>query len=348
MENLSLNPILNTLQGHIESRIPCWLMRQAGRHLPEYREVRARQKDFVSFLYNVKDVVEVTLQPLKRYNLDAAIIFSDILILPIMLGYKVEILDKIGPRVETIKNPSEIDRLESQVDMTQCESVYEAIAGVRSQLDRTKSLIGFAGGPWTVATYMIEGKTSKAFSDTKTFGYHWAQQFQKLLDILADYTAEHLIQQIRAGADAVKIFDSWAGSVPYNKFEDWVIKPHLRILDKLKNAFPEVPVISFPKGISLGHYQHYLDVVKVDCISFGPELAPEIVADELQDRVVVQGGLDPAILVQGGDLMVKEAHKYLEALQDGPYLFNLGHGIIPETDPKNVELLIETVRKFKS
>lgn len=341
------SPLLETLKGNKVEKIPCWIMRQAGRYLPEYREIRAKQESFTRFLFSTKDVVEVTLQPLKRFNLDAAIIFSDILTVPMMLGVNVEVKEKLGPRLSTLQNPTDILALEKAYTPDLCEPVYEAIRKVKDSLPPLKALIGFAGGPWTVASYIIEGQTSKAFTKTKFFGYNWSEDFKNLLNLLARVTAEHLKKQILNGADVVKIFDSWAGQVPYNHFKDWVIEPHRQIIESVKKDFPHIPIISFPKGISQNAYLDYVKEVHVDCVAFDSHLSPSWVAENIQKDVVVQGGMDSSLLIAGGEPLVQGTISYLEKLSEKPYIFNLGHGILPETPIENVSLMLKIIEEYR-
>ena len=345
-EKVNNPPILDVLNGNTSKKNPCWIMRQAGRYLPEYRKIRAQQNSFSSFLFSTDDVAEVTLQPLRRFNLDAAIIFSDILVVPIMLGLDVEVKENIGPRLSTVNEPKDIISLEKNYNPHLCEPIYAAIQKVKSCLDPLKALIGFAGAPWTVASYMIEGQTSKTFTKIKSFGYRYPNDFKKFLGLLAEVTANHLKQQILNGADIVKIFDSWAGSVPHGYFKDWVIEPHQKIVTSIKTDFPHIPIISFPKGIAQSSYLEYVHQVPVECVAFDSQLSPSWVAENLQNNKVVQGGLDSSLLIVGGEALIKETIYYLNELSEKPYIFNLGHGILPETPIENVSLMLKTIEEY--
>lgn len=345
LKKIPNSPLLRVLKGEALRRPPCWLMRQAGRYLPEYLNIRKKFDSFESFLFSTSDIVEVTLQPLNRFNLDAAIIFSDILVIPMMLGQEVKFLEKRGPQLSIFSSPNEITEISNKSSLSLCQPLYEAIHQVRSKLPLDKALIGFAGGPWTVASYMLEGQTSKSFSKIKTFAYRWPQAFELLLQNIADLTARHLIEQIKAGADVIKIFDSWAGSVPENKIYDWIIVPHQQILTQIRAEFPDTPVISFPKGLERA-LKGYLRQVNISSLALGQNVDLIWAAKELQPHVAIQGALDPQILVVGGDTLKKEVERQLQILGQGPYIFNLGHGVVPETPPENVATLLQLIDRI--
>lgn len=339
-------PIKNTLQGVRVSRTPRWFMRQAGRYLPEYRQVRSKFDRFTDFLFSTPDIVDVTLQPLERYDLDAAIIFSDILVVPMLLGAQVEVLENYGPKLSVISNPEDIIKLKSPGELHICRPIYDAIHNVRSKLAKDKTLIGFAGGPWTIASYMIEGKTSKTFALTKAFAFQWPEAFKSLLNIISEVTADHLVGQIQAGADVIKIFDSWAGAVPYSKIHEWVIVPHQQIVQKVRSLYPDIKVITFAKGAE-SYYQEYSKHVLVNGLALGPAADLQAATDTIPSSIALQGALDPSLLVIGGDEMVKEIESQYAIFQNRPYIFNLGHGILPETPPENVQLALNTLDRLE-
>ena len=343
----SCAPLVQVFQGKTFDKPPCWLMRQAGRYLPEYRQVRSKHEKFTSLLFSVNDVVEVTLQPLKRFELDAAILFSDILVVPHMLGMQVEIIESKGPQLSALQEPSEILNLEKSYNPNLCHPIYESVQKIRARLEPSKALIGFAGGPWTVASYMIEGQTSKTFTKIKNFAYKWPHEFQQLLYFLADITADHLSNQIKNGVNVVKIFDSWAGSVPFSYFKEWICDPHRRILEKVRKEHPDALFISFPKGANESAYLEYIHQVNTDCLAFDSQLSPAWVAKNLQAIKVVQGGIDPSLLVTGGQPLIQEIHSYLDQFSKAPYIFNLGHGVLPETPIENVYLMLKTIEEYK-
>lgn len=337
--------ILRVLNGEVLKKPPCWFMRQAGRYLPEYRKTRSKFSHFKDFLFSTPDVVEVTLQPLKRFDLDAAIIFSDILVVPMILGAEVDVVESYGPVLSTIDSPDCMEDLNQEGDFLKCTPIYESINKVRSLLDKNKSLIGFAGGPWTVASYMIEGKTSKTFAKTKAFGYKWPETFKSLLNVISDITAEHLLRQIHAGADVIKIFDSWAGSIPYNRQNEWLLEPHKRIVEHIKATYPSVPIITFNKGLET-HYNAYLESVPVQGIALGSHVNINRINQEISPKIALQGAMDPQLLVVGGAAMEKDIENHIETLGNRPYLFNLGHGIVPETPHEHIDQVLRTLERL--
>lgn len=342
---MSDQPILRVLNGERLKKPPCWFMRQAGRYLPEYRKTRSQFKYFKDFLFSTPDIVDVTLQPLRRFDLDAAIIFSDILVVPMILGEDVDVVESKGPQLSKINTPEDIQRLFLKGHFEKCLPIYEAINKVRSQLEKNKSLIGFAGGPWTLASYMIEGQTSKTFAKTKNFGYQWPEAFQNLLNIISDITADHLINQIDAGADLIKIFDSWAGSIPYNRQNEWLVQPHKRLVERVKLSKPHIPIISFNKGLETS-YNAYIENVSVQGVAMGSSTNIEWAAKNLSSHVALQGAMDPQLLVVGGKSMICDIEKHLITFKDRPYIFNLGHGIVPETPFENVKIVLDTIDRM--
>lgn len=317
-------------------------MRQAGRYLPEYREIRKTAGTFLDLCYTPDLAAEVTLQPIRRYGFDAAIIFSDILVIPDALGQPVSFKEGVGPVLEAIKNVDELASLDQGKLSDHLNPVYEALQLVRKNLSDETALIGFAGAPWTVATYMVEGSTSRDFANTKRWAFSAPQEFGKLIDILVTSITKHLIAQIEAGADVLQIFDSWAGMLPETAFDQWCVEPISCIISGVKEKYPDVPIIVFPR--LAGH--RYLKVAAIEGVSavgLDQTVSLDWVEENLQKKVAVQGNLDPIYLLAGGDAMRAEANRILESLTGGPFVFNLGHGILPPTPLDNVAELCEIV-----
>lgn len=318
---------------------PLWLMRQAGRYLPEYREIRQNFDQFLDFCFTPTLAAEVTLQPIRRFDFDAAIIFSDILVIPHALGQRVWFEKGEGPKLE----PFDKRILDSTDYLSTLEPVFEALRLTRKELDPSKSLIGFCGAPWTVATYMIEGGGSKDHHKTREYAYQDLERFQHLLMTLARVSANYLMEQIKAGADTLQIFDSWAGSVPDGHFESWVIEPTRLMVALIKSEFPHIPIIGFPKGVGEKAIA-YAAQTNVDGLGLDPTSPLTRIVQEVSPHVVLQGNLDPALLVVGGDIMAREVNRIHSLFQNRPYIFNLGHGIVPHTPIENVEALVRQVR----
>jgi uroporphyrinogen decarboxylase len=322
---------------------PVWLMRQAGRYLPEYREIRQRVGGFLDLCFTPELAAEVTLQPVRRFELDAAILFSDILVVPFALGQSVAFREGEGPVLEPVRSSEDLKRLDAKALHERLAPVYETVRLVRRDLPGTAALIGFAGAPWTVATYMIEGRSGTSFSAAKTWAYVDPEGFQALIDLLVDATAAYLARQIEAGAEAVQIFDSWAGVLPEPFARRFVIEPVREIVSILKSRHPGVPVIGFPRGIGV-LYPDFCRETGVDAVGLDTTVPADWAARVLQTRCAVQGNLDPQILVTGGALLESEVRRIVRALGRGPFVFNLGHGIVPETPPEHVAALVAAVR----
>ena len=335
---------LQALQGETLSPPPLWLMRQAGRYLPEYREIRSNAKNFLHFCYTPDLAVEVTLQPLRRYAFDAAILFSDILVIPDALGQKVEFITGQGPQLEPIKNEAQ---LEATLDPSNLHEhlapVYETVRRLSQEIPDTTALIGFAGAPWTVATYMVEGKGSKNYEEIRSIAYSDPIFFQRLIDMLVESTAMYLIEQAHRGAECLQVFDSWAGVLSEQQFYKWSIEPMARIVERVKAVHPNVPIIGFPRGAG-PLYEDYIRETKVDGVGLDHTVPLEWARDVLQPLTTVQGTLDNLLLVAGGEQMEREVARILEMLGNGPFIFNLGHGIVPQTPPEHVERLCALVR----
>jgi uroporphyrinogen decarboxylase len=338
------NRFLRTLAGEKTDRPPLWLMRQAGRYLPEYRAVRATTRSFLEFCYSPEKAAEVTLQPIRRFGFDAAILFSDILVIPDALGRKVEFLEGEGPRLEPIEDGAAVAALDPTRVADRLAPVLETVQRVRAGLVAGQTaLIGFAGAPWTVATYMIAGRGGTDKADVRLWAYRHPALFDQLLEVLVEATSAYLIAQIGAGAQAVQIFDSWADQLPSAFFDRAVIAPTRAIVDKVRAAAPGVPIIGFPRGAgsALARYQRETGVSAV-ALDTGADLA--VTDASLAKGVPVQGNLDPMAMIIGGDLLARETDRIIAALAERPHVFNLGHGITPEASPDHVAALVRRVR----
>jgi uroporphyrinogen decarboxylase len=340
---ISTKTMLRSLAGDVAARPPVWLMRQAGRYLPEYRKVRAGVASFLELCYTPELAVEVTLQPIRRYALDAAILFSDILVVPDALGQNVAFREGEGPVLEPIRSDDDVARLRPAGIHERLAPVYETVRRLAAALPKEVALIGFAGAPWTVATYMVEGGTSRNFHRIQLWAYRDPAGFARLIDCLVAATIEYLSAQIEAGVEIVQLFDSWAGVLPEPGFERWVVAPTSRIVTALRQRHPDVPIIGFPRGAGL-LYPHYFAATGVDAVSLDTTVPLAFARDTLQTIGTVQGNLDPLLLVNGGAAMSAATKAILGALTRGPFVFNLGHGIVPETPPDHVAELVALLR----
>jgi uroporphyrinogen decarboxylase len=336
--------ILRALAGETLPTPPIWMMRQAGRYLPEYRATRAQAGDFLSLCYTPDLAAEVTLQPIRRYGFDAAILFADILLLPQALGPKLWFVEGEGPRMETTTSMEQVRALKSKDLIHETLSpVYETVKILARELPKETTLIGFAGAPWTVATYMIAGRGSKDQGAAHALKAADRATFVALIDIITDATVDYLSEQIKAGAEVVKLFDSWAGSLKGDDFTDFALKPAAKIIAALKALHPGVPVIAFPREAGDG-YIGFAKAVGADCVAIDNSVTPEWAAEHVQPGGCVQGNLSPVHMVSGGDDLVRETRRVVDAFRKGPHIFNLGHGITPDANPDNVQLMIDTVR----
>ena len=334
---------IQALQGQKTERTPIWLMRQAGRYLPEYKRVRKEAGSFLDLCFNPDLATEVTLQPIRRYGFDAAILFSDILVIPHALGQRLWFAEGEGPKLEALENESDLERLSAGQLHEALAPVYQTVRQLREILPAETALIGFAGAPWTVASYMIEGGGTKDFMKLKKWAFGNPQGFQKLIDLLVVVTADYLIKQIEAGAEAIQLFDSWAGVIPAGQLKQWSLEPISRIARLVKAAHPSVPVIAFPRGVGLG-YLSFAETGAFEGLSLDPTLPFSWVQENLTPHVTVQGNLDPVSLLVGGDHLTDSVNAILNAFSEGPFIFNLGHGIIQYTDPDNVSRLVDQIR----
>ncbi|MBU6338506.1 MAG: uroporphyrinogen decarboxylase [Rickettsiales bacterium] len=325
---------------------PIWIMRQAGRYLPEYREVRSNVKNFLELCYNPKLASEVTLQPIRRFDFDAAIIFSDILVIPDALGIKVEFVKNEGPKLEALNSESNLKNLKINNIENHLNPVFEALNIVKSKLPKEKSLIGFSGSPWTLATYICEGGGSKNFDVVKELAIRDENFFGELIEILTNSIITYLLAQIKAGVDVVKLFDSWAGVLPEKEYQKWVINPNKKIIAAIRAKHPEIPVISFPRG-SGALYENFVRQCAPNAIAIDQNCPIDWAKKNLSENlgVVLQGNLDNYLLAFGSkEEIEKEVLRILETFKDENFIFNLGHGILPETPIENVEFVMKLIK----
>jgi uroporphyrinogen decarboxylase len=342
-DQMSDKPFLRVLSGEAVSPPPIWLMRQAGRYLPEYLAVRAKQPDFISFCLNPEAAAEVTLQPIRRYGFDASIVFADILLIPHAMGQKVWFVKGEGPKLDPLTPADAPSRLSLDNVREILGPVSETLRRVKAGLPESCALIGFAGAPWTVATYMIEGGGSKDRWNARSLAWAQPEAFDAMMDQIADATALYLIDQAAAGADALKIFESWAEGLPAPLFDRVVIRPTRRIVDAVRAAGVTAPIIGFPKGAG-PHYVRYAEQTGIDALALDHGLDTNWAREALPKSLPVQGQLDPAVLKAGGAALDSEVDRLLSAWGGRPYVFNLGHGINPDVPPENVARLVERIR----
>ncbi len=336
--------ILRALAGETLPTPPIWMMRQAGRYLPEYRATRARAGDFLSLCYNSELAAEVTLQPIRRYGFDAAILFADILLLPQALGADLWFVTGEGPRLSTIQTQEDFDKLGSVEDIDETlNPIYETVRILRRELPDETTLIGFAGAPWTVATYMIAGRGTPDQGPAHALKAENRALFEALISRITVGTIAYLSKQIDAGAEVVKIFDSWAGSLKGEDFEKYAVEPARQITAALKTQYPDIPVIGFPREAGDG-YIGFAKATGVDCVALDNSVSAEWAAKNVQVDGCVQGNLASSHMVTGGQALVDETRAIVKAFSGGPHIFNLGHGITPDADPDNVQRMIDAVR----
>lgn len=341
--NVMKKPMLQALAGETLNPPPMWLMRQAGRYLPEYRELRRKVGGFLEMCYTPEHAVEVTLQPIRRYGFDAAILFSDILVVPDALGQPLRFAEGEGPRLDPVRSVAEVERLGPERLHEHLAPVYETVRRLSKDLPPEVALIGFAGAPWTIATYMVEGGSSRDFATVREWGFRDPDGFGRLVDMVTAATIEYLDRQIESGAEAVQIFDSWAGVLSEDEFRRWAIGPVARIVAALRERHPSVPIIGFPRGAGV-MYETYVRETKVNAVGLDSTVPLDWAAERLQPHATVQGNLDPLALLTGGAVMESAARRILQTLGKGPMIFNLGHGVIKETPPEHVARLVDIVR----
>jgi uroporphyrinogen decarboxylase len=335
--------LLAVLSRKIVRPPPIWLMRQAGRYLPEYQATRKKAGSFWTMCMTPQLAVEVTLQPIRRFDFDAAILFSDILVVPHALGQGVRFEEGHGPILDPFQDMGRLIRDEA-VWAEKLSPIYEAMRSTRAALPEGKALIGFAGAPWTLAAYMLEGKGSPDQRAAKLSAYRDPAQFSRLLDLLADAVSWHLIRQLEAGADAVQIFDSWAGGLPEKEFNDWVVRPNQRVVATVRKAIPGAPIIGFPRAATQTGYEAYVEATGVNAVSIDTAGSMRWAATSLGGSVALQGNLDPIVLIAGGESLNLAVSRILDDTQGVPFIFNLGHGILPETPLEHVAQLVARVR----
>lgn len=335
--------IAQLLDGKRFETPPIWLMRQAGRYLPEYRAIRKNVASFLDLCFDPELASKVTLQPITRFDFDAAILFADILVVPFALGRTVAFVEGEGPRLEPIDKIG-IAALKTNACHAKFDPIYETVSRVRTQLDASKTLIGFCGAPWTVATYMVAGRGTPAQAPARMMAAESPGQFQILIDQLTAISADYLIGQFRAGADVVQIFDSWAGVLGEAEFERWCIKPTAEIIRKVRLAVPEARIIGFPKGAGL-LLERYISETGIDAIGIDWTVPLDFARKQSSAPVAIQGNLDPLLLLTGGESLDRAIDHILKSLADTRFIFNLGHGILPETPIAHVERLIARVRQ---
>jgi uroporphyrinogen decarboxylase len=334
--------VMKVLAGETVYPPPLWMMRQAGRYLPEYRELRKEAGTFLDLCYNPDMATEVTLQPIRRFDFDAAILFSDILVVPHALGRDLKFSEGHGPLMTPIE-AGEIEALDPSMFHVNLKPVYETVSSVRAKLPVDKALLGFCGAPWTVATYMIAGKGTPDQAPARLFAYRHPEAFDRLLAVLADCSADYLIKQLDSGADAVQIFDSWSGVLDEAMFDRACVAPVARMVKRVRAVKPDAKIIGFPKG-SGALLRGYRQRTGVDAVGLDWAM-PGWLAQEIQSGGPVQGNLDPLRVVAGGDALERGVGEVLSTLGDGPLIFNLGHGITPEAPLQHVEHLVELVRR---
>ena len=344
LKTLSKN-LLNEFQTSSD-QVPCWFMRQAGRYLPEYRELRAEAKTFLKMCFTPDYAKEITLQPLRRFPFDAAILFSDILVIPYALQQKLDFVEKRGPVLERLLPENNLSELKDDLFDEKLNPVYQAIGEIKKDLPLDKTLIGFAGGPFTVACYMLEGQGSKTFDHLKNAVYQNPSYFQRLIDLLTTKTIHYLENQIKAGAEVIQLFESWAGLLPEAEFEKYVIKAHQKIIESLKEKYPKTPIISFPRGAGL-LYKNFIEKVPMDGIGIDYLVPLSWAAENIPKNILIQGNLDPHLLLAGGDEMKAQTKLICETFKNRKFIFNLGHGIIKETPIDHVHACLDVVKSIK-
>ena len=337
--------ILRALRGERMQSPPVWMMRQAGRYLPEYRATRAQAGDFLSLCYNPALAEEVSLQPIRRYGFDAAILFADILLIPQAMGVKLWFETGEGPRLSPCARAADVDALSRVEDIDNTLApIYQTVARLSHSLPDETTLIGFAGAPWTVASYMIAGQGTADQAPAKALMRETPAVFEALLARLTVATIHYLDQQIRAGAEVVKLFDSWAGSLDATQVDDWVIAPMVQIVVALRAAHPDVPIIGFPRGLNANKLLDYVRATRVDAIAIDSHVDRQWAAQNLQSLCCVQGNLDQRLLISGGDELIAQTRAVCDDFAGGAHIFNLGHGITPDADPAYVQVMLDTVR----
>jgi len=342
-ETRQVKPLLEALDGRARPIPPIWLMRQAGRYLPEYQALRKQAGGFLELCFRPKLAAEATLQPVRRFGFDAAIVFSDILVIPHALGQRVEFDTGEGPRLEPLGDSASVERLRAELDQDALEPVYETIRLVKPALPPTVALIGFCGAPWTVATYMVAGRGTEGQVPARRLALENPGTFDKLIDRLIAGSIEYLVRQFRAGVDAVQIFDTWAGVLGPREFQRWCIAPVQRICHEVRVQCPNARIIGFPRGIGTA-LAAYVEQVPVHAVSLDWTIDRAFASSQIPQDIVIQGNLDPVVLLAGGSVLDREVDDILRCFADRPFIFNLGHGILPDTPVGHVERMLRRVR----
>jgi uroporphyrinogen decarboxylase len=337
------NRFLRALAGHTQQTPPIWLMRQAGRYLPEYRQIRASAASFLDFCHTPKLATEATLQPIRRFGFDAAIVFSDILVVPDALGQRVSFESGEGPRLKPIESRADFAALRQTPDLARLEPLFETLGRVRAHLPDEVAVIGFCGAPWTVASYMVAGQGTSDQAPARLFAYRHPALFAELIALLVEVSADYLVRQLQAGAQAVQIFDSWAGVLPAAELERWCLQPLRALVARVRAKAPDAPIIAFPRGIGAA-LTRFAPVEGLAAISLDTTVAPDWAAAALPGDLALQGNLDPLALLAGGDSLDEGVDRILAGFAGRPHIFNLGHGILPETPLEHVERLVRRVR----
>jgi uroporphyrinogen decarboxylase len=340
-------PLLRVLANHCAPVPPVWMMRQAGRYLPEYRAVRARAGSFLELCFNPELAAEVTLQPIRRFGFDAAILFSDILVIPHALGQTVRFVEGEGPRLHPLSDAAALNGVRREADPAILAPVYETVRRVKAQLQDDVALIGFCGAPWTVASYMVAGRGTPDQMPAKQLAASETVAFGRLIDKIVDASAKYLVHQLEAGAECVQIFDSWAGGLAPNEFERWCIKPTKRLVEKVRDRHPGAKIIGFPRGAG-EKIPRFVDETGVDAVSLETAIDRKFASAHIQTRVPIQGNLDPDVLLRGGAELDRAVDDVMAAFADAPFIFNLGHGILPQTPIAHVEQMLARVRGHRA
>jgi uroporphyrinogen decarboxylase len=336
-------PLSEVLDGKHQAVPPVWMMRQAGRYLPEYRALREKAGSFLKLCFTPEWAAEVTLQPIRRFGFDAAILFSDILVIPHALGRELRFVEGEGPRLDPLNDAAAVVRLPQQADGAKLAPIYETVRRVKAELPPQTTLIGFCGAPWTVATYMIAGQGTSDQAPARMFAYREPEAFADLIDILIDSSVDYLAAQLEAGADAVQIFDTWSGVLPPDQFDRWCIVPTQEIVARLREKIPDARVIGFPRGAGMMTLS-YAEMTGITAVGVDWTMPLFVAQEALQPRLPVQGNLDPLALRAGGAALDSSIDAIMQALAGGPFIFNLGHGILPDTPIAHVEQMLKRVR----
>ncbi|MCS3727651.1 uroporphyrinogen decarboxylase [Bradyrhizobium betae] len=346
MPQSATKPFIDVLSGQRQPVPPVWMMRQAGRYLPEYREVRAKAGGFLDLCFDPELAAEVTLQPIRRFGFDAAIIFSDILVIPYALGRSVRFEVGEGPRLEPLDDAAKVATLAPLADFGKLRPVFDALKIVRSALDPRTALIGFCGAPWTVATYMVAGHGTPDQAPARMMAYRHPDAFAKIIDVLVENSIQYLLAQLAAGANALQIFDTWAGVLPPAEFARWSVEPTRRIVEGVRAKVPDAKIIGFPRGAG-AQLPGYVEATGVNAVSIDWTAEPAFIRERVQSRVAVQGNLDPLALITGGAALDRAVDDVLASFAQGRFIFNLGHGIQPETPIAHVQQMLKRVRNYR-